>query len=236
MVIRKLYARFLKYRYFVRLEKPLIVCEGKTDSIYLKCAIRMLVNFQPILGSWDRKNFFSKVSHFSYTNKSHQILGLNGGTGNLKYFFIKNGYKQDIHGFEHRPLNCPVIVLIDNDNGAKSIFSTISENYNISIDFESDDDFYHVTDNLYLVKTPKISKKNKSYIEMLFERNLLDKKVNGKKFNPRHKIDSETEFGKTYFAEKVVRAGVNSIEFKGFEPLLKRIVSAMTHYQKNRSL
>ena len=31
----KLYARFLKYRYFVRLEKPLIVCEGKTDSVYL---------------------------------------------------------------------------------------------------------------------------------------------------------------------------------------------------------
>ena len=33
---RRLYARFLKYRYFVRLEHPLIVCEGKTDSIYLK--------------------------------------------------------------------------------------------------------------------------------------------------------------------------------------------------------
>ena len=50
---RKLYARFLKYRYFVRLERPLIVCEGKTDSIYLKHAIRRLSDCHPKLGSWE---------------------------------------------------------------------------------------------------------------------------------------------------------------------------------------
>lgn len=36
---RKLYARFLTYRMFIRLERPLIICEGKTDRIYIKSAI-----------------------------------------------------------------------------------------------------------------------------------------------------------------------------------------------------
>ena len=75
---RKLYARFLKYRYFVRLERPLIVCEGKTDSIYLKHAIRKLTSFHPKLGSWDDTTFTSKVTFFNYHNQAHRILGLSG--------------------------------------------------------------------------------------------------------------------------------------------------------------
>lgn len=55
---RKLYARFLKYRYFVRLERPLIVCEGKTNSIYLKYAIRNLTAFHPKLGVVERQYLY----------------------------------------------------------------------------------------------------------------------------------------------------------------------------------
>ena len=190
----------------------------------------MLDEFHPVLGSWDGKNFLSKVSYFSYTNRAHRILGLHGGTNYLRYFFIENRYRKDIHGFAHRPLNWPVIVLIDNDNGAKEIFSTISKNYKISIEFKSNDDFYHVTDNLYLVKTPKVGKDDKSYIEMLFKPDLLKFEIDGKRFNPANKIDPATEYGKAQFAEKVVRAHADKIEFKRFKPLLKRIVSAISHY------
>ena len=105
---RKLYARFLKYRYFVRLERPLIVCEGKTDSIYLKYAIRRSTNFHPQLGSWKGTTFTSAVAFFNYTNQARRIMNLNGGTGDLRYFFISSQYKRDIQSFKHRPLKHPV--------------------------------------------------------------------------------------------------------------------------------
>ena len=125
---RKLYARFLKYQYFVRLERPLIVCEGKTDGIYLRHAIRRLSDCHPKLGSWEGETFTSAVAFFNYTNQARRILDLNGGTGELRYFFIKSGkqgYKHDIQSFKHQPLKHPVIVLIDNDSGAEQIFPTV---------------------------------------------------------------------------------------------------------------
>lgn len=35
---------FLFYKYFFNLDRPLIICEGKTDIVYLKCALRQLAN------------------------------------------------------------------------------------------------------------------------------------------------------------------------------------------------
>lgn len=58
-------ARFLKYRYFARLERPLIICEGKTDDIYLN-AIRSLPALHSELGAFDGKIFESSVEFFNY--------------------------------------------------------------------------------------------------------------------------------------------------------------------------
>ena len=231
---RTLYGRYLKYLYFVRLENTLLVCEGKTDNVYLKCVIRMLDDFHPVLGSWEGKTFRSNVSHFNYQNSAHRILDLSGGTGDLLYFFIKSRYQRDILGFKHRPLRCPVIVLIDNDDGAKSIFSTILDNYKIPIDLKSSENFFHITQNLYLIKTPELGTSGKSYVEGLFEPALLKVEIEGKKFNPGKKIDPDTEYGKAVFAEKVVRPNADDIEFSGFKPLLERIVSVMEHYKEVR--
>ncbi len=59
-------ARFLKYRYFARLERPLIICEGKTDDIYLKYAIRSLPALHSELGAFDGKIFKSSVEFFNH--------------------------------------------------------------------------------------------------------------------------------------------------------------------------
>ena len=227
---RRLYGKFLKYRLFVRLEKPLIVCEGKTDSIYLKCAIRNLSSVQPMLGSWKGKAFSSEVAFFNYNNSAHRILELNGGTGDLLYFFVKNKYRQDIRSFGHRPLCKPVIVLVDNDDGARKIFNTIENNFGKKINLTSSEEFYHISDNLYLVKTPEIGSKGESYIEMFFEESLLKEEVGGKSFNPRNDLDPETEYGKLIFAERVVRPRASSINFDAFGALLSRIVAVIENY------
>ena len=234
---RKLYARFLKYRYFVRLERPLIVCEGKTDNIYLKHAIRSLSNFYPELGSGEGETFTSAVAFFNYTNKACHILDLNGGTGDLRYFFIKSGkkgYKHDIQSFKHRPLKHPVIVLIDNDSGAKKIFSTVRDNYSIEIDLQSSAPFFYVTDNLYLIKTPKKGPKDDSCIEDCFDSSLLETKLDGKTFNPRNEdFDPDSEYDKWVFAKQVVQPNAATIDFTGFAPLLERIYAVIRSSLKN---
>ncbi len=228
---RKLYARFLKYRYFVRLDRPLIVCEGKTDNIYLKHAIRQLTDFHPKLGEWEDSSFRSAVRFFNYTGQAHKLLELDGGASDLKYFFIKNRYAADIRGFKHRPLAHPVIILIDNDDGASEIFSTLKKNFNLSIDLKSDDAFFHVTDNLYLLKTPSKCKKVKSYIEDFFDPKLLKTKLDGKKLNLKKDHGADGEYGKYVFAEKVVRPNADKIDFSGFKPLLERVVAVIDHYK-----
>ena len=227
--LRKLYGSFLFYRLFVRLEQPLIVCEGKTDNVYLKYAIRSLKAFQPKLGTPTTSGFESTISFFNYGNQAHKILQLNGGTGDLKYLILR--YLTTLKKFTHKPLLHPVIILIDNDDGAGDVFATIKKNYKKSIDLNSADDFYHITDNLYLIKTFEKGGGQKSCIEDYFEAKLLTTELNGKKFNPAKETGSDTEYGKHVFAEQVVRKNAGTIDFTKFDPLLKRIVAVIDHYK-----
>lgn len=227
---RKLYARFLKYRYFVRLDQPLIICEGKTDNIYLKYAIRKLPEFHPKLGAWHGAKFTSAVRFFNYSNRAHRILELGGGASDLRYFFIKNRYRQDIQSFKHRPLKHAVIILIDNDSAAEDIFKTLSKNYDLAVTWKSSDQCFHVTENLYLVKTPEKGADGLSCIEDFFEATLLGTVLDGKTFNSKKDMNPATEYGKFVFAEKVVRLKADTINFLGFTPLLQRITAVIDDY------
>jgi RNA-directed DNA polymerase len=227
---RKLYGKFLAYRYFVRLDQPLIICEGKTDNVYLKYAIRSLRAFHPKLGEFSGGTFESTISFFNYGNQAHKILQLNGGTGDLKHLIRQ--YPTIIKRYEHRPLWFPAIILIDNDDGAKEVFSTVKEIYKRTITLASTDDFYHLTDNLYLVKTVEnAAGDHMSCIEDCFTKKIRSTKLNGKSFNPKKDFDSSKEYGKHYFAEKIVRPNASKINFKKFEPLLERLVAVIDHYE-----
>jgi 5S rRNA maturation endonuclease (ribonuclease M5) len=215
----------------------LIVCEGKTDNLYLKYALRKLTAFHPKLGAWDGNNFISHVSFFNYGNKkcgnkAHCILDLGGGVSDLKFFFIRSRYKRLLDSFKHRPLKHPVIVLIDNDSGAREIFSTLNskENYGLSISTKSNDPFFHIVDNLYLVKTPEIGQDGTSCIEDFFPQSLLKTELDGKTFNPNKDHGADGEYGKFLFADQVVRPNAGKIDFSGFVPLLKRIAAVIDHY------
>lgn len=226
---RTLYRNFLYYRYFINLGRPLVVCEGKTDNVYLKLAIRNLADFHPKLGAPSGKVFKSAISFFSYTNSAHSLLNLGGGASDLKFLILR--YKKMMKIFKHRPLLHPVIILIDNDKGAKEIFSVLKENFEVTVSLKSADLFYHLTDNLYLVKIPKLGKKDMSCIEDFFAPSLLSTKLDGKKFNPSNSHKAADEYGKTVFAEKVVRPNASKIDFSGFAQILKCIVAVMDHYQ-----
>ncbi len=224
---RKLYFHFLFYRSFVVLDKPLVLTEGKTDNVYLSLAVRHLTAFHPKLGQMTAKGFSNALRFFNHGNKTHKVQELDGGSGNLKFFVLR--YKEMMATFGHKPQSFPVILLIDNDDGAKPVFSVIKENYGLDLNLASNDPFYHITDNLYLVKTPHAGKKTKTCIEDLFEPALLKTKLKGKSFNP-NVTSTGTEYGKNIFAEAVVRPNAGTLKWSGFETLLQRISAVLDHY------
>ncbi|MEI9982733.1 MAG: hypothetical protein WDN69_05695 [Aliidongia sp.] len=111
-------------------------------------------------------------------------------------------YRRNLYAFKtepkaivHRPMRFPVILVLDSDDGLRPIASTIKEMFGVQFSLESTDDFYHVTDNLYVVKTPENGGK-KTCIEDLFPAEWRSKLLNGKKFNPASEIDQKKSIAK----------------------------------------
>ena len=63
-----------------------------------------------------------------------------------------NLYKREIKKFKAPGAQHPIILLVDNDDGKKPIFSTVKEITKKEI--MTEEPFVHVTGNLYLVATP----------------------------------------------------------------------------------
>jgi RNA-directed DNA polymerase len=232
--VRVLYHKTLFYKHFIDLDKPLILCEGKTDGMYLRSAIRKLGAFQPKLATVAEGAISLNVRFFRYSAQVHEILQLGGGTGDLKFFLLS--YADNVGKFKHAPMRYPVVVLIDNDDGAKEIFSIIQNKFHVTADLKTDLPFYHLWGNLFLVKTPAMGASGSSCIEQLFSPALLGSIVDGKKLNLKKKHEAPNEYGKVVFAEKVVKPNISKIDFSGFSGILNRIAGAMDRYEKLKLL
>lgn len=238
--IRKLYRRFLFYKYFIALKEPLIVTEGKTDPVYLREAVRRLPQFHPALGTPGAKGFKHVPRYFGYGGLVSELLDLGGGgTSNLKsipldYRRNLNPTKKEPKAFGFRPMSFPVILVLDNDDGLSPIAGTIKKTFNIQISQSSTEDFYHIIGNFYVVKTPEIlatgNPPQSTYIEQFFPQKWRDYPLNGKKFSTKNEIDINHEYSKEVFAKSVIKPNAAAIDFSGFIPLLKRIEKVMKHH------
>lgn len=138
--------------------------------------------------------------------------------------------------FKHRPMKHPVIVSIDNDDGATEIFKLLqSKKFGITISHATDLPFYHLDGPLYLVKTPIKGTDNKSCIEDFFDPALLERKVDSKTFNFHKEHEAPGEFGKVIFSDRVVRPQADTIDFSGFDTLLTRIDAVLDDYAKRKA-
>jgi len=227
---RRLYRQFLFYKNFVALKRPVIVPEGKTDSIYLRCAIRWLTAYHPRLGSIAAGKFESKIRFMNYSATIHDVLGLGGGAAQLHTFIER--YEKWVSEFKHAPLAFPVVVLVDNDDGGKRLFGLAkSRSRAAHISFKSTNPFYYLGLNLYLVKTPEqIAAPHTSYMETFFDAAVLATKLDGKTFDPDKEHDAPGKYGKVIFATRVVEPNAAKIDFSGFAPLLDRIVAVLDHH------
>ncbi len=223
----RLYRKTLFYIKFFANEFPLILFEGKTDNIYIRCAIKRLYSKIPGLAAKKGKSLDFKVRFMSYTDTTSRILDLSGGTGELNKLVA--GYGREWKLYKGGHAKNPVILFVDNDQGSKGLFKAIEGVTKTPV--TGTEDFIYVGWNLYVVPTPKGPSGGDTMIEDFFPKTVRDQKVDGKKFNPGKNLDPAKEYGKYRFAEKVVRPQQTTINFDRFKPLLKRIVLAIDDYK-----
>jgi retron-type reverse transcriptase len=230
--IGKIYRRFLMHRDFWASSLPVILCEGKTDSIYLRGAIRRLATAHPNLVSVSASGKAEyKVRFFNYSYTSQRILDLSGGAPAVKTFITK--YIKSVKEALPPANQSPLIVLLDNDPGGKVFYNAIKEYNKLKTPVSGMDDFYHLAANVYIVFTPIAKTSDNSSIEDFFEPSLLETKIDGKSFNPNNDgHDFDTEYGKVDFATKIVRPNIDKINFNKFDPILIRMESAITAHIK----
>lgn len=230
-----IYRRFLFYKEFYAASKPVIICEGWTDYVYIENALRKLTSNYPSLISLDSngKSTFL-VKRFKYS-RSHtaEILGIKGGVGDFINFI--NSYKREFERFSIPGMKEPVILLIDNDNGGKKVLNCVRSMLRGDIEEMKKKEYIHVHRNLYLIPTPLQGNNQESQIEDLFDASTLEIKIDGKSFNRSDERVTETTYSKAVFARKVVEEIASSISFEGFVPLLDRIAKVIEiHYAQRK--
>ena len=130
--------------------------------------------------------------------------------------------------------------MVDNDQGSTTIFNKANKflqkkdsSTGKNIEIKNNDDFFHLYSNLYLIKTPCVNEENESCIEDLFDQGWLSKvQHNGRRFSKKNNFDNSKYFGKKYLATRVLPKSTD-IDFKGFKPLLDRIVKLTGDFSQN---
>lgn len=233
--ISKTYKRFLMHRDFWASSLPVILCEGKTDSVYLRGAIRRLATAHPALISTTATNLPEyKIRFFNYSYTSQRILDLSGGADVVRKFIT--GYIKSVKKTPPTINQQPLILMLDNDSGGKVFYHLIKEYSVTKTPVDGMDDFYHLAANVYVVFTPISKPTDNSSIENFFDPALLLTKYDGKSFNlSNEEINEDTEYGKATFATKVVRPNIAKIDFNNFDPILTRIEKAIDAHNKKYS-
>ncbi len=229
----KLYGRFLFYKHFVAANCPVLVTEGPSDIIYLRIGLRARGEFFPRLCPNKNNSKFG----FRFLNPSEtlkELLDLGNGTSGIGKLI--GSYKARLKKFEHKPLLSPVILIVDNDKGAKSVFDPANKMLNdidpeaSKISLDSEDSWHYLGENLYLIKIPHGGAKASRVIEDLLPSEWLETELNGKKFDPKKPHGDHNAFSKIAFAKGVIRANAAQIDFTKFDQLFTLIDSAIQHY------
>ena len=126
---------------------------------------------------------------------------------------VINNYKRWLKQYSYLPLANSVIFIVDNDNGGENVLKAANKYSQQDIQTTSNDAFFHIQRNLYLVKTPPANGGNWSAMEDCFPEEVLRQTIGGKRLDLKKKHEDETNFGKQIFAEKIVRPSIDRIDF-----------------------
>lgn len=204
--------------------EPSILCEGKTDIIYLRSALLSLASKHKTLIEQGK----IKINFIKPTKTLEELFRLGGGTSGMASFIRL--YKDYCKVFDKFSFKSPVIMIIDNDSGRQPIETAIKSFFNK--EFSKTKEFLYITKNLYIIQTPLVNG-NDSDMESFFDEETKKIKLDGKSFTPKNSgFDKNKFYGKNYFAEYVVKANRTKINFEKFNPLLENIKKVIRDYRK----
>lgn len=236
----KNFSRFLFYRLFYGNNKPTVLCEGKTDNIYLKAAISELQAHYPSLASFKKNEYKLLVQFVEYSKRTRFFLELFGGADYLRGFI--DNFEKNIKPYKAGKPENPVIVFLDNDDGTQQIENLLkSKNFDKKITLfpsglnpKTDvrkTEFIHIVNNLYVVFTPIGNAGEKTDIEYFFDnKTRMIPHSNGKFFNTVKKRDPKKDLSKEAFATHIVKEQKKAVDFNGLRPMLDSIVKVTKHY------
>jgi len=171
------------------------------------------------------------VRLFKYgQRRTSEITQLTGGVGGLCHL-MKHYHADFTSKFKAPTPKYPVIVLVDNDAGAKDIYGAIS-GITKKPRPTGTEQFIHVVGNMYVVSTPLGAGGAKTAIEDFFDTKTLDEKLGTKTFSRAGKFDDTKHFGKAAFAREIVEKNAASINFSRFSAILGGVVAVMADYAK----
>jgi retron-type reverse transcriptase len=228
------YRRFLDYKTFVASPQPVVLCEGITDNRYIQCAIKRSKVARPKLQDAGSSSGLA-IKLFQYPKIGSKlrvpssVQHLNGGTGDLKELIYK--YKVRTDDLADRGFISPVILLVDNDQGARDgLWGAVKTASGAKKNVDGTKTFYHVTKNLYVIPTPKLTGGKDSMIEDFLPSSVVTQVLGGKIFNPDEKtFDKKKHYGKRILAEQVSKDQA-SIDFASFSAILDVIEKVLDHF------
>lgn len=228
-VREKTYSKFLYYKYFHGNSYPTILTEGKTDIVYLKCALTRLTTQFPQFSKQSNNNRLPFI-FFQNTKKVKYFLELDGGSSFLLKFVKR--YNDNYSLYSQQKAKSPVIMILDNDSGQNSLLNYLAE----KLKLPNKDDikrtkYLHIVHNLYLVLTP-LKAGNDTCMEDLFEDRVLNTIVSKKTFNKSNNDCTATGYGKHVFSQEVIQKNRNTIVFNGFIQIFEAITEIIEHYKR----
>jgi RNA-directed DNA polymerase len=228
----RLYRRFLMFKDFYAASVPVLVCEGKTDNVYLQCAIKSLAAVYPKLATVLPNGQISlNVRILKTVNTSTgRVLQLDGGASFLDAFI--RAYCDELKKFKSPGMSSAAVLIVDNDSACEPILATIRKLTKNKV--ERMDILVHVAGNLYVTLTPLNPPATESKIEDCFTQDIQNLKLGGKTFSPDNKADSSKHFGKHILSE-YVKDNAAKIDFSGFGELLNRITAAVEAHETKQA-
>lgn len=240
-----IYRRFLLFTQFYAAPRPVVICEGATDNVYLVHAVRRLVAHLPTLATklpngeiavhvrfyrfFKRRKKKTTSEYARDISSTSRILQLRGGNGELLNFARQ--YEDNVRKFKAPGAFQPVILLVDNDVGSNDLFAYIKNTKKIPDSRKQP--FIHLIRNLYVVPIPLTPEKpSEIAIEDLFPEDIKKSPVDGLPFNPNKQHQDHASYGKAIFAHKVVRPNAETIDFSGFRQLLSNISAVIEEHRK----
>lgn len=255
------YCRFLFYKNFLANEKPVILTEGKTDSIYLKAALKALSGDYPKLIHRNENGSFSfDISFLRRRSLFTNLLKLpeDGADGMATFyneFFIrKKRYSnqalscyEDLVALRKKYPSNLVFLLFDhelknpkplkkflNNLGFKVEKNELLPKNNTKVDSFNESDYLWLDGNFYLLTLPRpVSKEvpEEWEIEQLFTEETLNHKIKGRFFRLAHDKNDGPFYDKYSFAKYIVR-NYEHIDFSGFMKLFETIELCLADYHE----